>query len=133
MKKAMFRNEANKLTIIENVFVIIMLSFIISFSIPSLNTAIRELFSSTFHSSSGDYSNDSKGILGWIPPQLFLNDNKAVYCYQNIVLSDGAKIIGNTASNLGNEFRFPLPVFPRFPYGTIPPKGNIGPEDASRL
>jgi hypothetical protein len=114
MKNLVIRAKFNYLTIIENVFVIIMLIVIVLVSIPSFRGKYKTGISREF-----------SRFTGWIPHQLDVSDDKALYCQQDILMTMEAKIIGYIASNLGESFHFPLPDFPRFPYGSLPAKGAM--------
>jgi len=114
MKNQAIRDKYNYLTIIENIFVVIMLIVIVLLSIPSF----RE-------NNKTEISKEATKFTGWTPYQLALSDPKVLYCQEDIPPTMETKMIGSTASNLGESFHFPLPVFPKYPYGSLPAKGTL--------
>lgn len=138
-------------TSLENTLVIALLVIVVIASVPSIQKSISNIFDKTNQTLSGEIGGDTDSRIlkaNWIPPELSLTDNKAVYCQGNINLSEGAKINGNVlangAINLGPgshiefgvvnmqanyDFNFPLPEFPLYPYGSVSAKGTLQVED----
>ena len=122
--------------LVENVIVIGLMILVIIASIPSLRSMV---FNKQFYRSSGEGSLST----GWIPAQLLLSDQPVIFCRGTIQLADKATIkgdivtsqpiqptgdsnhIGKVTTNQEQSFRFPLPLFPKFPYGSLPAKGSL--------
>lgn len=95
--------------VVENVIVIGLFLLILIGSIPSL----RKYFIENLY-----YSNNKQSRL----------DPTTVHSQEELTLSDKAVIKGKIKLYSNQErqaFRFPLPMFPRFPYGSIPAKESL--------
>jgi Flp pilus assembly pilin Flp len=146
-----FLNDSKGQTSLENTLVIALLVIVIIASVPSLQKSIAHIFDKTNQTLTGEIAGDTDSRIektNWQPPELSLTDNRAVYCQGNINLSEGAKINGNVLANgvinLGPgshieygvvamqanyDFNFPLPEFPKYPYGSVSAKGTLQVED----